>query len=732
MQRLSWQELIERMADTDRIARLDGTSAILHSSYARNWSNDDFRNYEKPGPKGWQVMADLKGPGYVSRFWMTGPVKPHRIRLYFDDERTPRIDTTIQEFFGKAFAPPLSANENLCWYSLVPMPYAKRLVMMTEEGGDTPESQPKLFYQISEIRLPAGVAVETFPAKFSAEQEQALQRVAEKWDRLSTGLEAASPAARTQEVAVTLAPGESKTALDLPGPAILRQLRVSPDYARAGTPAAAETLLREIIVRVTWNGAGSPSVEAPLGDFCGNVWCHTSYLSAYFGSASNSLVNRFPMPFERAAAVSFVNQSSAPVTLGVSAVVDPLPAWDGAWGYLHAQWRRSGPVPDEKPHMIYGARGQGGKFVGCILAVSSLDRSWWMLEGDEHFFVDGEQSPSWNGTGLEDYFTGGWYYHNVLARPFHGLVFKVPFRTVQYRIQAGDPVSFNSALCMTIERGAENRTRGWMESLAFAYLRAPTPAGSELRTAAERSPPADAELAAATIMIELCNQERFGDYAGAMRHIDAFLERHPGYPYESALRLRQIAYREKLEGFPAVRSAYQAFAASCTNAAARFQAETLLWFHEDPSHAILGSYCNRPTRLYMDGAQVGETTNDGDLFIFRVNLTPGKHALALQTLFQQYPDWCLAYLRTHDKEIVTTDKWIWAFTPQGEWAKADFDDSSWIEAHGAVKGPPEEPWVWMSPNGMVDMQSKAKGVMKAKETPKGEGFVVYRKTFDIQ
>jgi hypothetical protein len=723
-----WLALLHDMTNFDAVARLDGVSARLHSSYARDWGNDDFRNYARPGPKGWQVMADLKGPGYVSRFWMTGFTKDHRVRFYFDGERNPRIDTTVHELCGRTFGPPLAANENLCWYSLVPIPYARRLVIMTEEGGATPETQPKVFYQVSEVPLPSAQAVESYPRAASPESQAALAAVSNAWNRLVSTADAPAAGLLTRTASCMLAPGETVTALEIEGPGMLRKLSVQPEYAKAGSASEAQAWLRNIVLRLHWDGLEAASVESPLGDFFGSFWCHTRLLSAYFGSTGSTFVSRLPMPFARAARLTLENQGGGPVTIAVAGEWQPLDGWDGAWGYLHAQWRRSGPDPDGRPHSVAGVRGRG-KYVGCILGASSLDRSWWMLEGDDHIFVDGEASPSWRGTGLEDYFTGGWYYHNVLARPFHGLVFKSPYRTVQYRMHLGDPISFTNGLYMSFERGPDNRSRGWMESLAFYYLQAPAACGAPLPAPAYRRPPADPQLAPATVMIELGNYERFGDYAGARDYNEAFLETHPGYPYAEVLRLRQVAYRERLKGFAAARPEYERFAAATTNAAARAQAEALLWFHDGPSNALVGLSGNRRSRAFLDGALLGETRSDAGLELFRVMLSPGRHVLALQTFYQQYPDWVQAYVRGHGLTVMTTPDWKSAFAPQGNWSGPDCDDAAWEEAAAASKGPPEEPWVWVEPNAIADMQSAAKGIRMA--TAPGPGVVVFRRAFDV-
>jgi len=44
---------------------------------------------------------------------------------------------------------------------------------------------------------------------------------------------------------------------------------------------------------------------------------------------------------------------------------------------------------------------------GVTMSVLQNQDCWWG-EGDDMFFIDGEEKPSTNGTGSEDYFLGAW------------------------------------------------------------------------------------------------------------------------------------------------------------------------------------------------------------------------------------------------------------------------------------------------------------------------------------
>jgi len=727
---VSWEELIRAQADPERMARLDTPGAALTSSSDPAWGNNDYNHYLRRGPPGWWVIADLKGPGYLSRFWFTGPVKPHGLRLYFDGERRPRVDTTVQEFCqnNPLFPPPLAAWENLCWYNLTPIPYNRRLVVMVQEGADTPEGWPRLFYQLSSVALPAGTAVESYPVGGpTPTQRAALTELAAAWSRTPASSAASE---RTASHPVQLPPGGSAELPEISGPAVLEQLRFTPDWAAVDSAAARDRLLREVAVDISWDDLDAPSVTAPLGDLCGVFWRRTRYRSGVGGMTGDTLVCAWPMPFARRARVRLTNQGPTPVMLTVETQTRSLPAWSPSWGYLHTAWRRTGPEDTGKPHPTAQFTG-AGKYVGCILSVSSLDGSWWLLEGDDYMFVDGEQTPSWRGTGLEDYFSGGWYYHNVLARPWHGLPFKAPFRTVQYRVHQTDPVAFREKFSMTFERGPNHASRGWMESLAFAYLSAPSAVRWPLPPAAARGEPVDPRLPPVTVTFELTNFERFDDLSGAAEFIASFLERHPDFPQREMLTLRRLAYRELLEGWAAAADHVSELARNATDPAVRQQAQWLTDFHADPDAGLLGLFSNRRTKIFLDGAFVGETRDDAHLFVFPVRVPPGRHVLAVQQFGGAYPDWAQAYLRTRRGDVWTTSDWKCRADATGDWMTADYDDRDWKPAGGAVKGPPEEPWVRLEPNAMVFMSSRAKGIRTVDDLPPDLRYMVFRHVFEL-
>jgi hypothetical protein len=423
------------------------------------------------------------------------------------------------------------------------------------------------------------------------------------------------------------------------------------------------------------------------------MWSRTRYQSLYFGMTSETLSLRFPMPFKASARVEI--GGPAPVT--IAAVTGDFPMSGKNAGYLHSDWKKSLAKDVGRPHTILQTSGSG-KYVGCILGVRSLDQSWWVLEGDEQITVDGEKTPGWKGTGLEDYFNGGWYYGNALASPLNGVVFKAPFRIVQYRIHQADPVAFTNSFHMTFERGPDHASRAEFESVSFYYLDLPQAADSDV---GQQPPhPMPDPLSKLTLMTEINDRERLGDVTAAQDTIKSYLEEFKDSSYAPQLIQRLENYRN---------------------------GETI-----PDGQALLGVYANMPATVFLDGAPVGRFGDPQAMQFKTVNLAPGRHVLAVQSGRQNYPDWLQVGLKYKDRITGTDGTWKFAFSLADGWNTTDFDDASWDGINIWVKGPPEEPYIFCKPNEHTGMQSVPWGIRPSKDWPSGGRQVFYRNVFTVE
>lgn len=727
-----WRDLVRQLADPGYIARLDVPASHLVSSAGQRGGNDDYNHYCRKGPEGWWVLADVEGAGYISRMWMTGVEPDHQIRIYLDGERKPWREARVDQFFvgGLVSAPPLAGWENGCWYSYVPITFKRRVVVMAQAGAYKPDGWPRLFYQINYTLLTNGPPYARTPTVLTPEDRRAIDETSRCWQE-GANAGAVPDGGEILKTNVTIAAGQRAQVLAVSGGGVLRQLQITPDFSALSSAVKREDALRQITLRAYWDGLSAASVEAPLGAFFGSFWRRVGVHSLYIAESNGTFRSRFPMPFRTSGIVEIENSTDMPISFMVDGIRDVRKPTDEELGYFHGAWRMTGPDDVGQPHRLLSVQGRG-RYAGLFLAVTSLDASWWILEGNESIRRDGEAVPGWLGTGLEDYFNCGWYYRNVLNRPLHGLVYKVPFRTIQYRIHLPDAVTFDSGLDAAFERGPADASHGWLESMAYYYLDRPQAANTRLPDPSRRSAPAD-PFEAQTIVQQVLSYERSGDFAAADGRIASFLEKVPDYPQRAMLELRQIACRGRTRGWNTVAAelaAYQStYAAS--NVEAVTQAAALAGFCSGRSNALLGAYCNAQTRVYVDGRLIVEADDPERLSVGSLSLQPGRHVIAIQARWTRMPPWVQVCLLTHFGDITSDLGWRYSRQVTGQqWKALDYDDSTWSKVDCLSEDVPEKPLFNVEANGFAGMQSLAQG-MTEYHWSELKDTVWFRRVFDI-
>ena len=672
--------------------------AGLVSSYDRTGGNNDWAKLPPPGPDGLIEIASLKGPGCVKRIWMTN-VFSDRWLFFFDGESSPRIQGSFRDIFGGVFPfrEPLSDQVSGGYYCYVPLPYEKSLrICITNPKKPTP------YFHIQYETYPAGTPVETFPEELSAEQGAHLGRVREAWRNNRSALAETVSSCGTPE-RVRLEPGGEAAWLDAHGPATLGAftLRIVPP---GGSGVAARfRLLRELVLRLTWDGAASPAVDVPLGDFFCNAFFTRRFAAGPLGCLDGAYVCRFPMPFAKSARGALVNQGAMPVDVEVAIRVDPGDA--GNARFFHAAW--NGSVSRGVPHTVLATEAPG-HLVGCYLSAIGMDGTWTILEGDEAFYIDGEPTASLHGTGLEDYFNGAWYYSGLFDLPLHGLLEKGSIRTDQYRFHLPDRIGFDRSLRFTFEFGDQNRARGYMSSMAYWYSESPTHRHSPLPPAASRIPPRD-PFEAANLMGRLFELERAGCHSEAAERCEEFSEKYAKSEFGGVLKLRAASYRERAVGFEGVKETLAALAQNESDAVAAGQARDLLWLHESRTNALLGVHSQAKYRVFLDGESVGQGESPKRLDVKRVGAKAGSHVIAAEAVATGPGSFISICLKMQGTNLCSGSSWECRRDKPADWP-AVTGDSGWKPLGKGCALLPTMYNMFFQPNAYVDMQSRRQAV----------------------
>lgn len=279
-----------------------------------------------------------------------------------------------------------------------------------------------------------------------------------------------------------IAPGDTLTIADVQGPGKIAHVwfTIADNERNYG---------KLLVLRMYWDGEKNPSVECPMNDFfCEGHGMDVQVDSLPIRVTSNGKGRNcyWPMPFGKSAKITVTNEGKEHVGALYWYVdwqkMDKLPKDSG---YFHAQYRQEYPCIQGRDYLILDAEGKG-QYVGCNLSVRQREPGWWG-EGDDKFYIDGEETPSLCGTGSEDYFCDGWG-----IRKLDGLYYGFPIsegydtfcRHTSYRFHIQDPVPFKKSLRMAIEhKGSrtypDGKNNGYVEraddfsSVAYWYQTEP-------------------------------------------------------------------------------------------------------------------------------------------------------------------------------------------------------------------------------------------------------------------
>jgi hypothetical protein len=477
-----------------RLAALDAADSVLErSSHCLDGCRYDRSNAGAEGdntyPERWLyrdggevVVFDERGAGAITRLWLTTGfgtstcIDPAmRVRFYLDGASTPTFDVALAALFDGSTAPfsaPLVADHMQSsggYVSYVPIAYAQslRIALLNADNGGINPCQPAgtdpsrrlLWFQIQYHRVaPGSVAI-----SFSAGHDEPAWRSFlahvgdDPWNAMLAPQNATS----------TLVPGAALTLATRVGPGWLRGIRLQ-------LPRAAYA---RVNLRLSFDGA--TTVDLPLADFFATA--SSSVVSArgvlVGEDAAGWLYAWMPMPFAQGAEVELVANAglqtpvsiasalsfdNAPVAAGVGAFVATLADSCSAGGTL----------------ALYSDHG-AGKIVGVAArydANGNGTRGY--LEGDEHAYFDNAIAPGWYGSGVEDFYNGGFYFdHGAYAGPLSGATEVDPDGqgvTAVYRWLPTDSMVYANGMRLDQEAGYSPALPSPMcaRTVVYAYRRA--------------------------------------------------------------------------------------------------------------------------------------------------------------------------------------------------------------------------------------------------------------------
>jgi hypothetical protein len=246
------------------------------------------------------------------------------------------------------------------------------------------------------------------------------------------------------------------------------------------------TILKTLILRIYWDGEATPAVEAPAGDFFGVGHCeYRHFTSLPLGMSSGGFYCYWPMPYRKGFRVEVENRDEHTGTdVFFNANYHEVPEARPDKGWFAAQFH-TGRRTRDQGITVLDTQGRG-HCVGITLSMQGEPLNYLsFLEAPEYIYIDDDwDRPRIVGTGLEDYFNGGWYFREgEFAGPLHGVPLKDALRSMisMYRFHLADAIAFERRIRIAFLNPwtggdlADHLRNYWYSSVAYYYSDRPAP-----------------------------------------------------------------------------------------------------------------------------------------------------------------------------------------------------------------------------------------------------------------
>lgn len=449
--RVTTASLLRRMASTASCAILDPSETVRFSSSNTPGAMSDADTFQErfnADGREWKVLFDQQGPGCVTRLWLSEEATGN-LRIYFDNEESPRIDAPINEFFSEEFEPfttlfvydnEQSANGYVCMF---PMPFAERCRIAIDSTGTG------IQYQVQSLQWEDGREVETFSLELSP---SAVRAKNELFTFLSSLATQKYGDLSQNSVSVTIPANGFVTVANLRGPAAL-------EYLQFSFESYSTEMLNNLRLEIYWDSIVEPAVDCTVAEFFNMVDIESGWSVPSFGGSPQSgvLYTQIYMPFQSKAQILLTSTNDQPVTVSASyrTHIDEVP--DDAM-YFFAKSKRI----DALLGLIYPVfefEGQG-RYMGFSYKsiTAEAEPRHFVLDGDDYFYIDGEEQPTIAGTGLDNAINGANRLEGISRywMPTHGCWIKDDLdggRSYGFRYRYLDSVPFNSSLMRVQELG---------------------------------------------------------------------------------------------------------------------------------------------------------------------------------------------------------------------------------------------------------------------------------------
>ncbi len=458
--------LLNKTVDLETLYHAPDHRVTLFSSFDRSGGNQDGSGYlRKEGD--WYVIAEMEGPGAVTRIWSANP--KGMIRIYIDDGSEPLLQRSFRDLFLsniKPFVKPFvrsSIRSNGAYWSYIPIPFGKFCKIAIDE---------LCYYQIECAGFPPQTQVEPLTIPFPSALEKQIKTIGNRFRASVKPPFRTGKQIKEHKYRVKLTAGASIDLATFSGPGVIRGMRMT-------WPKNSKDAGRELMLRCYWDGEAFPSVQAPIRDFFSS-----GIQTIALGHEQKGWdYIYFPMPFLKSARIHLDNGAMR-TTRQISLIVyvqerKDLPT---PLRTFHAWWNRDNetPVPPiridtrtyeplNEPKFNYTAFSsqESGHLAGLRMSMTPSP------ESDVAVFINRPLTPQvLRGTGKMGFFNMAWRTQTV-NWPLSGGKSSQQGPDELLRLFLPAPIPYTQGARITVEHGSGNVLRKDYASMVYWYQEEP-------------------------------------------------------------------------------------------------------------------------------------------------------------------------------------------------------------------------------------------------------------------
>jgi hypothetical protein len=462
----SFSTLLSQLVDLQDLWKKPDFTVRLWSSYDPAGSNRDGEHFLRTEGK-WYVVAEMEGPGAVTRIWSANP--KGMIRIHVDDGGAPIVQQSFRDVFlsrAKPFMKPFvrgTHDEDGSHWSYVPIPYARFCKISLSEP---------CFYQIESITYPPQTNIVSLKLPLSTSDENAFTTVSKQFRLMTEPPFPIDASTQVVNYSVSIPANEMIDFATFDGPAVLKgvQMRWSGNLLEAG---------RHLLLRCYWDDESEPSVVSPVFDFFGG----RTRTYALGTDPAGRHYCYLPMPFQRSARISLENGlDSGALTVEMTCYVSKLPVYSPPLRTFHAFWNRENetclePVqfainpfePIVNPEQNYIALNTKGR--GHVVGITMIRTP--SPDSDAMIFVDSDvYPPLFAETGNEGFFDQAWQIQTI-DWPLAGGEADLNGQNNMTRLFLPAPIPFENGILLSFEHGLANTNLLDYSTTVFWYQEEP-------------------------------------------------------------------------------------------------------------------------------------------------------------------------------------------------------------------------------------------------------------------